>query len=283
MELMQLEKSMGFRSAFNFVAEDYPADRMLRRRLVDEGFEIGLHGVNHGGNIFKSEKVFRDEAQRINRYLKEWNCAGFRAPRMYHDLEKAHQLDIEYDASTFDTDPFEPQPDGVRTIFPFFVQNGAPDSGYVELPYTLPQDFTLFVLMGHKDIGLWKEKLRWIAENGGMALLITHPDYMRFNGEKPGSRRVPCGLLPGIPGAYQDDLRGPVLERPAEGCGEVPQGHRCPRGAAPRAEDPCLHALLFLLRERQPGHALRRGPCQARRRGRRDLPEGSGSSALGRR
>ena len=77
---MQLEKGMGFRSAFNFVAEDYPADQELRRRLVEEGFEIGLHGVNHGGNIFKSEKVFRDKAPRINRYLKEWNCSGFRAP-----------------------------------------------------------------------------------------------------------------------------------------------------------------------------------------------------------
>ena len=126
---MQLEKSMGFRSAFNFVAEDYPADQELRRRLIEEGFEIGLHGVNHGGNIFKSEKVFRNEAPRINRYLKEWNCAGFRAPRMYHDLDKAHELDIEYDSSTFDTDPFEPQPDGVRTIFPFFVQNGATGHG----------------------------------------------------------------------------------------------------------------------------------------------------------
>ena len=179
-DLMMLEKSLGFRSAFNFVAEDYPADLQLRQRLTEEGFEIGLHGVHHGGNIFKSEEVFRKEAARINRYLKEWNCAGFRAPRMYHDLDKAHRLDIEYDASTFDTDPFEPQPDGVRTIFPFFVQNGGPDTGYVELPYTLPQDHLLFVLMGHRDIGLWKEKLRWIAEQGGMALLITHPDYMTF-------------------------------------------------------------------------------------------------------
>jgi len=192
-DLMMLEKSLGFRSSFNFVAEDYPADRELRRRLVEEGFEIGLHGVRHGGNIFKSEEVFRKEVPRINRYLKDWNCAGFRAPRMYHDLEKTHQLDIEYDSSTFDTDPFEPQPDGVRTIFPFFVQNGSADTGYVELPYTLPQDFTLFVLMGHRDIGLWKEKLRWIAEHGGMALFITHPDYMSFGKLGGNVEQYPVG------------------------------------------------------------------------------------------
>jgi glycosyltransferase involved in cell wall biosynthesis/peptidoglycan/xylan/chitin deacetylase (PgdA/CDA1 family) len=191
-DLMMLEKSLGFRSAFNFVAEDYAADLELRQRLTEEGFEIGLHGVRHGGNIFRSEEVFREEAPRINRYLKEWKCAGFRAPRMYHDLDKVHRLDIEYDASTFDTDPFEPQPDGMRTIFPFVVQNEGPDTGYVELPYTLPQDHLLFVLMGHRDTGLWKEKLRWIAEHGGMALLITHPDYMRFNDGKRGLDEYPA-------------------------------------------------------------------------------------------
>jgi len=238
-ELMQLEKSMGFRSVFNFVAEDYPADMMLRRLFVDEGFEIGLHGVNHGGNIFKSEKIFRGEAKRINRYLKEWNCAGFRAPRMYHDLEKAHHLDIEYDASTFDTDPFEPQPDGMRTIFPFFVQNGLAESGYVELPYTLPQDFTLFVLMGYRHIGLWKEKLRWIAEKGGMALLITHPDYMRFNGRKPGFDEYPAAyyweFLEHIKTTYKDQYWN-ALPR------DVARFRRAVDAPVERRPEPKIHA-----------------------------------------
>jgi len=38
--------------------------------------------------------------------------------------------------------------------------------------------------MGEKNIDIWKNKLDWIVENGGMALLITHPDYMRFDGNK---------------------------------------------------------------------------------------------------
>jgi hypothetical protein len=101
---------------------------------------------------------------------------------MYHNLEWLHLLDIEYDLSTFDTDPFEPQPDGVATIFPFWVGNQETGKGYVEMPYTLPQDFTLFVLMGQRDIDTWVRKLRWIADIGGMALLITHPDYMNFDG-----------------------------------------------------------------------------------------------------
>jgi hypothetical protein len=32
--------------------------------------------------------------------------------------------------------------------------------------------------MGESNITIWKKKLDWIVKKGGMALLITHPDYM---------------------------------------------------------------------------------------------------------
>jgi hypothetical protein len=50
--------------------------------------------------------------------------------------------------------------------------------GYVEIPYTLVQDFTLFTLMREQSIDIWKKKLDWIVQKGGMALLNTHPDYI---------------------------------------------------------------------------------------------------------
>ena len=31
----------------------------------------------------------------------------------------------------------------------------------------------------------------WIAEQGGMAMLNTHSDYMNFNGDKPGNEEYP--------------------------------------------------------------------------------------------
>ena len=40
-------------------------------------------------------------------------------------------LEIEYDLSFFDTDPFEPIPGGTMSIWPFFIGH------FVELPYTL--------------------------------------------------------------------------------------------------------------------------------------------------
>ena len=67
---------------------------------------------------------------------------------MFHNLDWLHELKIEYDASTFDTDPFEPQPDGVGTIFPFWVTGRQPDEGYVEMAYTLPQDSAAIKWLG---------------------------------------------------------------------------------------------------------------------------------------
>ena len=200
LQLMQLDEKMGFRSSFNFVPERYHVSSEAHRILVQKGFEVGVHGLKHDGKLFSSKKQFQTQAIRINHYLKEWKSVGFVSPSMHRNLEWVHDLNIEYDASTFDTDPFEPQPDGVGTIFPFWVaatrnpqnstlntelkdlrlntQHLTLNTGYVELPYTLPQDHTLFVIMRERDITLWKKKLDWIVEKGGMALLITHPDYM---------------------------------------------------------------------------------------------------------
>jgi peptidoglycan/xylan/chitin deacetylase (PgdA/CDA1 family) len=192
--LMDLEETIGFRSSFNFVAEKYNVSELLRRELLKRGFEAGIHGLRHDGKLYLSEKVFNERATRINQYLHDWKAVGFRSPAMHHNLAWLHKLQIVYDASTFDTDPFEPQSDGVRTIFPFWVNGNSFQNGYLELPYTLPQDFTLFVLLKEKNIKLWKRKLDWLADKGGMALLNTHPDYMSFDGEKLNIEEYPVEL-----------------------------------------------------------------------------------------
>ena len=45
--------------------------------------------------------------------------------------------------------------------------------------------------MKEKNIDIWKQKLDWIAENGGMALVNAHPDYMNFDGGKLGIEEYP--------------------------------------------------------------------------------------------
>jgi len=224
--LAELEMEFGFRSSFNFVAQDYQISQKIFSYLRENGFEIGLHGLSHDGNLFRSKPHFDSKIDRINHYLREWRCDGFRSPSMYHNLSWICDLDVEYDASTFDTDPFEPQPDGVGTIFPFWVPaaggtatssaisvipgSTSPEAqpvtcnlqpatvsqrGFIELPYTLPQDHTLFILMGEKDTAIWKKKLAWIVERGGMALVIVHPDYMNFGTTRRTSWEYPASHI----------------------------------------------------------------------------------------
>ena len=190
-QLMELENELGFRSSFNFVPKRYNVSASLRMLLSGNGFEIGVHGLYHDGKYFKSPELFSNRAVLINHYLQEWQSVGFRAPSMLHNLQWMHALNIEYDASTFDTDPFEPQPHGLKSIFPLWISNGKPYRGFVELPYTLPQDFTLYVIMREKNIDIWKRKLDWIASVGGMVLLNTHPDYISFDGKNMGYEEYP--------------------------------------------------------------------------------------------
>ena len=75
------------------------------------------------------------------------------------------------------------QEPGLLTSQPSSFPASQRSSYFVELPYTLPQDSTLFIIHREKTIDIWKRKLAWIAEKGGMALLKTHPDYMDFDGD----------------------------------------------------------------------------------------------------
>ena len=189
--LVALEMKLGFRSSFNLIPEgEFSIPREMRAELVRKGFEVGVHDLQHDGKLFQDRADFARKAKRINSYLSEWGSSGFRSAFMHHNLDWVHDLEILYDSSTFDTDPFEPQPDGVNTIFPFWVP-GATGRGYVELPYTLPQDSTLFLLLKESSPEIWKRKLDWIVECGGMALVNVHPDYINFDKATDGAARFP--------------------------------------------------------------------------------------------
>lgn len=192
--LMKIEKDLGFRSSFYFVPERYRVDKSLRDGLIKRGFEVGVHGLKHDGRLFLNKKTFERRSLRINQYLHDWGGEGFSSPSMHHRLEWMHLLNIRYGISTFDTDPFEPQPDGADTIFPFFFNSKFSPQTHLELPHTMPQDFTLFVILKQNNIQTWEKKLNWIAQKGGMALLNTHPDYMDFSDGKPGIGEYPVAL-----------------------------------------------------------------------------------------
>jgi hypothetical protein len=197
-KLAELEMRHSFRSSFNFIPEgSYGDPAELRGWLTANGFEVGVHDLNHDGHLYESRASFRKKAQSINAYLAKWGAVGFRSGFMLRQLEWLHDLDVLYDASTFDTDPFEPQPEGSHTIFPFHVHPpaGVGRPGYVELPYTLPQDSTLFILLREETPEIWMRKLDWIASKGGLALVNIHPDYIDFSGHGASGSCYPASLL----------------------------------------------------------------------------------------
>ena len=171
--IADLEERLGFHSIFNFVPERYPIDHRLLSALQQRGFEIGVHGLKHDGKLFFSRQLFEQKVTKINQYLHAWEAVGFRAPYMHRNPEWLQSLNVEYDLSFFDTDPYEPMPGGTMSIWPFLL------GSFVELPYTLLQDHTLMTILEARTPRLWLDKVDFIERWYGMALVNTHPDYLR--------------------------------------------------------------------------------------------------------
>ena len=168
--VMEIETARRVRSSFNFVPRDYEVDEALLAEMRDTGFEIGVHGYTHDGLLFSRWSTFLQRAEAINEYGRRWGAAGFRSPATFRRLEWFHMLDFEYDSSVTDTAPYEPQPGGCASLFPYLVGD------IVEMPMTLPQDHTLFGLLGQVDSHAWITKLDQIRTANGMACVLTHPD-----------------------------------------------------------------------------------------------------------
>jgi len=170
--IAEIEQELGFRSAWNLVPYAYRVDHGIVNELCARGFEVAIHGYNHDGRLYESRDTFFFRAEAINEALAKYQAVGFRSPMVHRNLEWLQELEIEYDASYFDVDPYQAMAGGVGGIWPFFAGK------FVELPYTLPQDHTLFVARKERDGRIWREKLRFLVRNHGMALMVTHPDYL---------------------------------------------------------------------------------------------------------
>jgi peptidoglycan/xylan/chitin deacetylase (PgdA/CDA1 family) len=153
--------------------ESYPLDHDLMHNLRERGFEIGIHGLRHDPRHLSSRAEFMRQAERMNRHLNELGAVGLRLPCTLRQPEWMQALDITYDLSFFDTDPFEPIPGGTMSIWPFLMGH------FVELPYTLTQDYTLTAVLGETTPRVWMEKVDFVQQYHGMALLNSHPDYLR--------------------------------------------------------------------------------------------------------
>lgn len=108
----------------------------------------------------------------MQEWARRWGAVGFRAPALHRHHDWMPLLGFDYDSSSPDTDPYEPKAGGCLTWLPYFNRE------LVELPVTIPQDHTVFVILRRSDEALWSEKARYLRRRGGMAVMLTHPDYM---------------------------------------------------------------------------------------------------------
>ena len=165
-----VEEAAGMRSSWNLVPERYAVPDALVERLRADGCEVGVHGLRHDGRDFESLRTFERRLPEIRRWADRWGAVGFRAPATHRVWEWMPRMGFAYDSSYPDTDPYEPIAGGCCSWLPFF--NGE----MVELPITMPQDHTIFeILRAGEEI--WQAKAEQLRQRGGMALVLTHPDY----------------------------------------------------------------------------------------------------------
>ncbi|HLJ04497.1 MAG TPA: hypothetical protein VKT31_13715 [Solirubrobacteraceae bacterium] len=170
--VLELERSLGLRSSWNFVVDRYALDDALISELLQDGFEVGVHGVRHDGRDLRSVGELRRRLPALREAAERWDAVGFRSPAMHRNWDWMPLLGFDYDASYPDSDPFEPQAGGCCTWLPFFNRDT------LELPVTMAQDHTLFEILRHDDASVWIEKARFLKARGGMAQVLTHPDYL---------------------------------------------------------------------------------------------------------
>jgi hypothetical protein len=171
--ILELERAAGVRSCWNLVPQrDYEVDPKRVNELKAKGLEIGVHGLRHDGRDLASLRSMQARLPGMRAAAASWGAVGFRSPSTHRHWNWMPLLGFDYDSSYPDTDPYEPQAGGCCTWLPFF------NEGMVELPVTLAQDHTLFVILRADGEATWVSKASLLRSRGGMALINTHPDYL---------------------------------------------------------------------------------------------------------
>jgi peptidoglycan/xylan/chitin deacetylase (PgdA/CDA1 family) len=169
-ELADLEEERGLRSSFNVVGAQYDVDYGILRELGHRGFEVGLHGLYHDRSLFSSREEFERQLPGLGEAAERFGAVGFRSPATYRVLDWLEELPADYDCSVPHSDPYEPQPGGCCSVWPFLLGR------IVELPYTLPQDHTLFTLLRDRSADRWLRQVDAIERRFGLIQCLSHPD-----------------------------------------------------------------------------------------------------------
>lgn len=169
-KVADLEEERGLRSSFNVVGDWYPIDWGIVEELSQRGFELGVHGILHDRSLFSDRREFERQLPLLADFRAQLHADGFRSPATHRIVDWLQELPTSYDCTVPMSDPYEPQPGGCCSPWPFFLGD------VLELPYTMPQDHTLFILKRERDISTWTRQLDSIEASYGLAQWVTHPD-----------------------------------------------------------------------------------------------------------
>lgn len=181
--IAEIEKEYGFRSSWNVVPKLYQIDYATLGWLIENGFEIGLHGYNHDNKLsFLSEDRIRRRIESSYPLIKQYNIRGFRSPSWLRSetLFKVLQDYFIYDCSVLDVDYISPGGiGGCCSIFPYNIGK------LVELPTTLPYELPIQFGVTQSNLNsFWSQKIQWIKKNKGAIVVNTHPDPY-YGGNQP--------------------------------------------------------------------------------------------------
>ena len=120
---------------------------------------------------------------------EEWQAVGFRSPSLLRDFELIRR-------SVSSTTRRTRTPIPCRLKRRLLQLAAVSYENVVELPITLAQDHNLFELLGQRDESLWTgEGGLVLRSRGGMASILTHPDYMLERDRLDAYERLLCEFV----------------------------------------------------------------------------------------
>ncbi len=185
---------MGFRSSFNFIPEgEYTVSKDLRDELVRNRFEVGVHDLKHDGWLCYDREHFAESAVRSatscgNGTLSASAPASCCTTSSGSTTSRPSTMRRPSTPTRLSRNRKAKAPSS-RSGSPAATKAPATSSflhaaaGFHDVPRAQG---------AHPDI--WKRKLDWIAEHGGMALVNVHPDYLDFKSGRRSSTRFPVSL-----------------------------------------------------------------------------------------
>ena len=105
--------------------------------------------------------ISTEQLPQVAAWANEIGAVGFRSPSTHRVFDWLGELPLEYDCTIPHSDPYEPIPGGTCTPWPFFIGD------VIELPYTLPQDHTLFTILNQRTIDTWVRQAHRLKSASG--------------------------------------------------------------------------------------------------------------------